>query len=263
MYNADAFKKAGLDDPQKLFAAGKWDQDAFHAAAEALKAKGGVKYGVAFEAWNYDLFAFMGGGTILDKDLNPTIDQGPNNRTYEFLQGLVKDGLAPNPVVASGTFLQYFSSDQLGMYLSGSWWPFYMPKVKFDWQTAPLPSLWGALGTKVEMDALSISAKAKDVDAAWAFVKTVTDAKGLELWTKAATPARKSVLSSPAVAGNPKNAAVAEMLKHGTFTPFTKAGANIDTAATTALSPMWLGKKSAADATSAAASAIKKALANA
>ena len=39
------------------------------------------------------------------------------------------------------------------------------------------------------------------------------------------------------------------MLKYSTFTPFTKAGAAVDTACTTALDPMWLGKKTAAAAT--------------
>jgi hypothetical protein len=51
------------------------------------------------------------------------------------------------------------------------------------------------------------------------------------------------------------------MLKYSTFTPFTKAGAAVDTACTTALDPMWLGKQTAATATSNAASALTKALA--
>ena len=44
---------------------------------------------------------------------------------------------------------------------------------------------------------------------------------------------------------------VQEMVKHASYTPFTKAGAAIDTACATALSPMWLGHQTAATATAA------------
>lgn len=261
-YNKDAFKKAGLKDPWEQFRAGTWTQNSFRSAAMALQ-KAGLKYGAAWETWNYDVFVFMGGGTVLDKALHPTIAKAPNPKTLQFLADMVnKDKTAPAPNVPSGNWLQYFTQGQLGMYLSGAWWAKYMPKVPFNWDTAPLPKFWGHLGCKLENDALSISSETKNPEAAWAFVRTVTDPKALEIWSAIGTPSRKSALKSKAFLSNPHVKGVVKMLDYATFTPFTKAGAAIDTDAMTALDPMWLGKQTAAAATASAAAAISKTLAS-
>jgi ABC-type glycerol-3-phosphate transport system substrate-binding protein len=92
-------------------------------------------------------------------------------------------------------------------------------------------------------------------------VQAVTDQKGLGIWIAAATPTRTSVLKSKAFLADKNTVpAVLEMIDHSTFTPFTKAGAAVDTAAIQALAPLWLGKQSAAAATKSAASRISAAL---
>ena len=62
-YNADAFKKAGIevptvDDP--------WTLDELYANAKLLQEKGGVKYGMAMDASRarYDNMIYMNGGSI-------------------------------------------------------------------------------------------------------------------------------------------------------------------------------------------------------
>ena len=260
-YNKDAFAKAGLKDPWAQFKAGTWNQTAFKQAALALQ-KGGMKFGAAWESWNYDVFVFMGGGKILTPSLQPAIQLPAATKALQFFSDMVnKDKSAPDPNVPSGNWLQYFTSQQLGMYLSGSWWAKYMPQVPFGWDSAPLPSINGHLGSKLEMDALSISAQTKNPDAAWAFVRTVTDTKALTIWTAVATPSRVSALKTKEFLANPHVPATVTMLKYCTFTPFTKGGAAVDTACTTALDPMWLGKQTAAQATQAAAAALPKAVA--
>jgi multiple sugar transport system substrate-binding protein len=260
-YNATAFKKAGLEDPWTQYKAGTWDQAAFAEAANALKAKGGVKYGAAFEAWNYDNFAFMGGGKVLSPAGKPMLSSGTTPKTLQTLADLVKSGVAPSAIVDSGTYFNIFSKGDLGMYISGCWWGKYMPKVSFGWKAAPLPSFSGHLGSKYELDSVAISKKSKNPEAAWAFVQAVTDKTGLSLWIPAATPTRSSVLKSKKFLADKLSVpAVLEMIDHSTFTPFTKAGAAVDTAAITALAPLWLGKQTAVQATKSADSGIATAL---
>jgi ABC-type glycerol-3-phosphate transport system substrate-binding protein len=261
-YNQDAFAKAGLTDPWVLYKAGKWNQDAFRSAAKALQQKAGQKFGAAWESWNYDVFVFMAGGAVLNKAHSPAIQQQPAPKVLQFFSDMInKDKTAPDPNVPSGNWLQYFTQGQLGMYLSGSWWAKYMPKVPFKWASAPLPSCWGHLGSKLENDALSISAQTKNPEAAWAFVRTITDTKAEVIWSAIATPTRKSSLKSPIFLSNPHVKATLVMLDHSTFTPFTKVGQAVDTACITAFDPMWLGKETATAATANAAKALKKALA--
>jgi ABC-type glycerol-3-phosphate transport system substrate-binding protein len=262
-YNVDAFKKAGLASPPTLIKQGKWNQDTFRNAAHKLVQTGGVAYGAAFETWNYDVFIFMGGGHVLDAAHAPEIDKGTSPKTLQFLADMIKENSSPSPEVSSGSYVNFFQTQQLGMYLSGSWWGKYMPPVikdSFQWGAVRMPSFWGKIGSKYELDSLSIAKDAKNPEAAWAFVKTVTDRKGQTLWTLAATPTRTSVLNSATFRKDKVVPAVVEMIKYSTFTPFTKVGQAVDTACITALAPMWLGQKTAAQATKDAATALRKAV---
>jgi ABC-type glycerol-3-phosphate transport system substrate-binding protein len=262
-YNADAFKKAGLTQPPALIKQNKWNQTTFRDAARKLVQTGGVAYGAAFETWNYDVFIFMGGGTVLSSNLQPVIDKGSSPKTLQFLADMIKADSSPSPEVASGSYVNFFQTQQLGMYVSGSWWGKYMPPVikdTFKWGAVRMPTFWGQIGSKYELDSLSISKDSKNPEAAWAFVNTVTDPKGQALWTLAATPTRKSVLNSPAFRRDKVVPAVVEMIQHSRFTPFTEVGQAVDTACITALAPMWLGQKTAAAATSDAAAALRKAI---
>ena len=75
----------------------------------------------------------MGGGKILDPKLKPLIQAQPSPKTLQYFSDMVNtDKTAPDPNVPSGNWLQYFTQQQLGMYLSGSWWAKYMPKVPFQ-----------------------------------------------------------------------------------------------------------------------------------
>ena len=103
-YNQKAFKDAGIPTPATLIAQGKWNEQTLLSSAQALMAKGGMKYGVAFESWNYDCFAFMGGGTILDSSLKPVIDKSPTPETYQYFADLInKYKVAPSSEVPAGT----------------------------------------------------------------------------------------------------------------------------------------------------------------
>ncbi len=264
-YNADAFAAAGLEDPQAMFAAGTWDEAAFMAAIDGLMDKGGMRFGVAFESWNYDNFCFMGGGTVLDENLAPTIDQGASPQMLGVFAQLVADKKAPSPVVGGGANLEPFKNGQVGMYIMGPWWGPALEATPpaFKWNVTGLPAFNGQTSCKLEIDSLSISAASKNPEAAWAFVKTVTDTEGLRIWSKAGTPTRKSSLEAAGYSDIVWRKDSLTMVDKSTFSPFSTAGAAVDTAATAALDPMWAGQKTAEEATADAAAKIGEAIASA
>lgn len=261
-YNVDAFKAAGLPDPKDLFAAGTWDQAAFTKAIDDLMSKGGMKFGLVFESWTYDNECFMGGGTVLSPELQPTINTGASPTQLQFFADLVKSGKAPSPVVGGGAQLEAFKTGQAGMYLMGPWWYGALEgQTKFTYSVTGLPSFNGVRAGKIEVGSLSIASASQNPEAAWAFVKTVTDTKGQNIWSAVATPTRKSSLQESGFFDTPWKKDVMAMVEAGTWTPFTTAGAGIDTAAAGALDPMWAGEQSAQQATDEAAKKIAEVLA--
>jgi len=262
-YNVDAFKKAGLEDPQAQFAAGTWDEAAFTTAIDALIEKGGMRFGLVFESWTYDNEIFMGGGAVLNEAREPVINQGEAPTMLQYFADLVKSGKAPSPVVGGGAQLEAFRTGQAGMYLMGPWWYGALDvdeSVAFEFSVTGLPSFNGTRAGKIEVGSLSIAANSKNPDAAWAFVKTVTDTKGQNIWSAVATPTRRTSLAESGFLDTPWKKDVMAMVESGTWTPFTTAGAGVDTAAGAALDPLWAGQQSAQEATDAAAVAIAEVL---
>jgi multiple sugar transport system substrate-binding protein len=260
-YNKDAFTAAGLEDPQTLFGQDKWDQAAFETSINALMSKGGMKFGLAFEAWNYDTFCFMGGGTILDSDQKPSIDTGASPQMLDFFAKLVKDGKSPSPVVGGGAQLEAFRNGEVGMYLMGPWWYGALAgTTKFKYDVTGLPSFNGVRAGKLEVGSLAISSASKNPKAAWAYVKTVTDTEGLKIWSAVATPTRRSALQAAGFNDEQWKKDAVAMVEAGTFTPFTTKGSAVDTAVSAALDNLWAGKSSAAEATADAVKRLTEAL---
>jgi multiple sugar transport system substrate-binding protein len=263
-YNKAMFRKAGLPDAYKTFKAGKLSAELYASWVDRLQGLKLAKFGTGFEAWNYDVFVFMGGGEVLTPARRVVIDRPRSRSALQFIADFSVNKQAPNPNVIGGTAFQLFANQQLATFISGSWWAKYLPPVvqgKFPWNACGLPSVNGHLGCKLEIDSLSISRQTKNPEAAWAFVRTVTDTKGLEIWSAIATPTRKSALASRVFLSNPYVRPVLDMVSVSEFTPFTTKGSAIDTAAISALSPMWDGKKTAAQATKDAKVKIQEALA--
>ncbi len=261
-YNKDAFAAAGLDDAQEMFVAGTWDDAAFLAGVDALM-ESGVRFGVAFESWNYDNFCFMGGGAVLDESLAPVIDHGASPEMLGLLAGLVADQKAPSPVVAGGANLEPFRNGDVGMYIMGPWWGPALEATppEFAWNVTGLPSFNGVTACKLEIDSLAISSATENPDAAWAFVKTVTDTEGLRIWSAVGTPTRRTALAEAGYESIVWRKDSLTMVDKSTFTPFTVAGAAVDTAAMAALDPMWEGSATAEEATADAAEQIGELLA--
>lgn len=261
-YNKDAFKAAGLPDPRELFSAGTWDQAAFDTALDGLMNAGGMRFGLVFESWTYDNECFMGGGSILTPELQPSINTGASPQMLQYFADLVKDGKAPSPVVGGGAQLEAFKTGQAGMYLMGPWWYGALDgQTEFEFSVTGLPSFNGVRAGKIEAGSLSIASGSKNPEAAWAFVKTVTDTQGQNIWSAVATPTRRSSLQESGFFDVPWKMDVMAMVEAGTWTPFTTAGAGVDTAAGAALDNLWAGTQTAQQATDEAAKRIAEVLA--
>lgn len=260
-YNKDAFRAAGLPDPKDLFAAGTWDQASFDTALDALMTDGGMRFGLVFESWTYDNECFMGGGSVLSPDLTPTINTGASPQMLQYFADLVKNGKAPSPVVGGGAQLEAFKTGQAGMYLMGPWWYGALEgQTAFEFSVTGLPSFNGVRAGKIEAGSLSIASASSNPEAAWAFVKTVTDTQGQNIWSAVATPTRRTSLQDSGFYDTPWKQDVMKMVEAGTWTPFTTAGAGVDSAAGAALDPLWAGQQSAQQATDEAAKRITEVL---
>src|SRR5574344_322269 len=171
-YNADAFKKAGIevptvDDP--------WTLDELYANAKLLQEKGGVKYGMAMDASRarYDNMIYMNGGSITVKNGDSFAVNVNSKANVEALEKFIEwnNTVMPKAIWAGGTNdnpADYFKNGDVGIYFSGSWQynGFYQDIKAFNWGVMPSPV--GAKGPSAIMggSGLAVPANADDKDLA-------------------------------------------------------------------------------------------------
>ena len=176
-YNADAFKKAGIevptvDDP--------WTLDELYANAKLLQEKGGVKYGMAMDASRarYDNMIYMNGGSITVKNGNSFAVNVNSKANVEALEKFIEwnNTVMPKAIWAGGTNdnpADYFKNGDVGIYFSGSWQynGFYQDIKSFNWGVMPSPV--GAKGPSAIMggSGLAVPANADGKDLAIEFLK--------------------------------------------------------------------------------------------
>ena len=176
-YNADAFKKAGIevptvDDP--------WTLDELYANAKLLQEKGGVKYGMAMDASRarYDNMIYMNGGSITVKNGNSFAVNVNSKANVEALEKFIEwnNTVMPKAIWAGGTNdnpADYFKNGDVGIYFSGSWQynGFYQDIKAFNWGVMPSPV--GAKGPSAIMggSGLAVPANADGKDLAIEFLK--------------------------------------------------------------------------------------------
>ena len=176
-YNADAFKRAGIevptvDDP--------WTLDELYANAKLLQEKGGVKYGMAMDASRarYDNMIYMNGGSITVKNGNSFAVNVNSKANVEALEKFIEwnNTVMPKAIWAGGTNdnpADYFKNGDVGIYFSGSWQynGFYQDIKAFNWGVMPSPV--GAKGPSAIMggSGLAVPANADGKDLAIEFLK--------------------------------------------------------------------------------------------
>lgn len=176
--------------------------------AKSLTNAASGKFGVAY-AYNdfYYHAAVMNGfgGGVFD-GRKPTLNSAPNVKAAETLMSWLGQGFLPaEPSTALITAL--FNQGKAAMVFSGPWFLGEISGVDFG--LAPLPTLSEAGGKPmrpwITVEGVYIATPSKNKDAAYEFVKYVTDApaaKTLALEGRQ-SPANKAVYSDPQVAADP------------------------------------------------------------
>ena len=176
-YNADAFKKAGIevptvDDP--------WTLDELYANAKLLQEKGGVKYGMAMDASRarYDNMIYMNGGSITVKNGNSFAVNVNSKANVEALEKFIEwnNTVMPKAIWAGGTNdnpADYFKNGDVGIYFSSSWQynGFYQDIKAFNWGVMPSPVRAKGPSAIMGGSGLAVPANADGKDLAIEFLK--------------------------------------------------------------------------------------------
>ena len=178
-YNNTAFEAAGLTAPT---VDKPWTWDEVYKNAEILKAKGGVKYGLAVDPSRarYDVLMYANGGSIVEKDGDSfaiTVNSAKNEAT---LDRFIKENgkTMPKAIWSGGTTdnpADYFKNGDIGIYLSGSWnYNSFSTDIKaFKFGVMPTPKGDVSTSAIIGGGALTIPEKAKNKDVAISFIKWI------------------------------------------------------------------------------------------
>jgi multiple sugar transport system substrate-binding protein len=242
-YRTDIAEKAGITSPPAT-----WDDVA--AMAKAMKEKGGAKWGISLGTKNwqeYFPFLWQNGGDVVDATGNPTLNSPQAVEALTFYDSFFKDGLTPKTVPEGFAIEAAFVKGDNPMFFSGPWHLGLVAKAggagfEDKWAIAPMPkkvtgtSFLGGSNVVVYKDS-------KNKEAAWAFVKFLSDPKTQALWYTTATdlPAVQSAWDEAAVKGDPNVALFGEQLKDTKAQPVSATWSELSTAINGTLEKMTTG----------------------
>lgn len=206
-YNKSMLKKAGFDAPPST-----WDE--LVAQAKAIKAKGLVKYPIAW-SWSqaealicdYTALSESFGGGMIGPDGKPNIAADGNLKALEFMTQSLKDGLS-NPKST-----EMLENDVLATFVAGNaafglnWTYMYaagkdpaQSKIGDDVGIAPIPGTAGVKSATVNGGMpLMITAGSKHPDEAWQYILAISSKDIQKKLAKNALPIWKSLFDDPAV----------------------------------------------------------------
>jgi arabinogalactan oligomer/maltooligosaccharide transport system substrate-binding protein len=157
----------------------------------------------------YDAAIFNGfGGRVFDAGAKPVMDNPENVKAFELLlRWLDQDKILPKePSTALITSL--FNEGKAGMVFSGPWFLGEIAK-SVDWGLARLPTIDEAGGKPMRpwmtVEGVYVAAPSQQKDAAFDFVKFVTDVEGAKIMALDGrqSPANQAVYQDPKVGADP------------------------------------------------------------
>ncbi|HXU85387.1 MAG TPA: sugar ABC transporter substrate-binding protein, partial [Verrucomicrobiae bacterium] len=186
-YRKDIATKAGITSPPAT-----WDD--LKAMAKALQSKGGAKYGISLGTKNwqeYFPFLWSNGGDVVDASGKPALNSPQAVEALTFYDSFFKEGLTPKSVPEGFDITPAFVKGDYPMFFSGPW---HLGLIKdaggagFDdkWAIAPMPKKTSATSF-VGGSNIVVYKNSKNKDAAWAFVKFLSDPTTQALWYKTVT----------------------------------------------------------------------------
>ena len=242
-YRTDIAEKAGITSPPAT-----WDD--LMAMAKAMKEKGGSKFGISLGTKNWqEFFPFLwqNGGDVVDASGKPALNSPQAVEALTFYDSFFKAGLTPKSVPEGFDITPAFVKGDNPMFFSGPW---HLGLIKtaggagFDakWAIAPMPKK--ASGTSfLGGSNVVVFKNSKNKDAAWAFVKFLSDPKTQALWYTTATdlPAVQAGWDDPAVKSDPNVAMFGEQLKDTKAQPVSATWSELSSAINDTLEKMTSG----------------------
>jgi multiple sugar transport system substrate-binding protein len=197
-YRTDIAEKAGITSPPQT-----WDE--LKAMAKAMQEKGGAKWGISLGTKNYQElapFIWSAGGDIYD-GTNFTLDSPQAVDALTFYDSFFKEGLAPKSVPEGFDITPAFVKGTHPMFFSGPW---HIGLIKDaggadldgKWAVAPIPKKDSSTSF-VGGSNMVVFKDSQNKDAAWAFLKYLSDPATQVKWYEEATdlPAVKAAWDDP------------------------------------------------------------------
>jgi multiple sugar transport system substrate-binding protein len=214
-YRTDIATKAGI-----TAAPATWDD--LKTMAKAMQSKGGAKYGISLGTKNWQEYfplLWSNGGDVVDASGKPTLNSPQAVEALTFYDSFFKEGLTPKSVPEGFDITPAFVKGDNPMFFSGPWHIGLITTAggasfKDKWAVAPMPMKASATSFLGGSN-LVVYKASKNKDAAWAFVKFLSDPKTQALWYTTVTdlPAVQSAWDDSAVKSDPNVALFGTQLK--------------------------------------------------
>ncbi|WP_203713985.1 extracellular solute-binding protein [Asanoa siamensis] len=157
-YNTEICQQAGLldaDGKLKPFEGEAGFVDAMRRAKEVTGTFGGA---VAFTSetatpWRMfqSFYAQLGGKMLAEDGTKVVIDDAKAARALEFMQGLTRDGLFPNPIDYQGS-IAMFANGEIGFFFQGEWEITTFQTAKLPFSMTLFPNVFGGGSYAVQAD---------------------------------------------------------------------------------------------------------------
>ncbi|MFC5832708.1 sugar ABC transporter substrate-binding protein [Nonomuraea insulae] len=221
-YRTDQARKAGVRPPAT------WDE--FTTFVEALKEKGGAARGfnqsyTLGASWQEVLPLIWQAGGEITKDGKYTFDTPEAVTALKQYDALFDRKLAPTDTPANA-FPQTFIKGEVGGFFSGPWMIGVLnndggPEFAGKFDVAPYPKGPVSATSFVGGADMAVFKKAKNRDAAWTFIKWLSEPKVQAKWytTVKALPAVQSAWREPELSADKQLAVFGEQLKDAKTPP--------------------------------------------
>ena len=207
-YNKTLFAKAHIANPPTTYAEVESD-------AKAITALGGGDKGYYFSGacagcniFTFAPYIWASGGTVLDKDGNPTLNTPQVADALNMYHEMWADGDIPASAKTDNgaNFSTPFTAGNIGMVTSGAFFTASLKAAKtpVDFGVAPIPGKTGGSSSFAGGDEVAIGSATKNEAAAWSFMEWVTDAGQKLIAQKGfAVPIRSDIATSTYVPQDP------------------------------------------------------------
>jgi multiple sugar transport system substrate-binding protein len=242
-YRKDIAEKAGITAPPAT-----WED--LKAMAKAMQEKGGSKYGISLGTKNwqeYFPFLWSNGGDVVDAAGQPALNSPQAVEALTFYNSFFTEGLTPKSVPEGFDITPAFVTGDYPMFFSGPWHLSLIEEAGGadfgdKWAIAPMPKKTTATSFVGGANVV-VYKNSKNKDAAWAFVRFLSDPKTQALWYSTVTvlPAVQAAWDDPALAADPNVKTFGDQLADTKAQPASASWSEVSSAINDTLEKMTTG----------------------